>query len=85
MTKKETIEFMDRLYIEITWPQDGKRKSNDAQKIVARGYSNIDIYSPGEDIGNRMWDVVSNLYEDRSYICTPGQTMGYTKGKNEGN
>lgn len=37
-------------YVEITCPQDGKRKSDDALKIVTRGYGNIDVYSPGEDV-----------------------------------
>jgi hypothetical protein len=37
-------------HVEITWPQDGKRKSDDALKIVTRGYGSTDVYSPGEDV-----------------------------------
>ena len=37
-------------YLEITWPQDGKRKADDAQKILTRKYGNIYVYYPGEDI-----------------------------------
>jgi len=33
-------------HLEITWPQYGKRKSDDALMIVRRGYGDIDVYSP---------------------------------------
>ena len=48
IVKDDCGRIMDHL--EITWPQDGKRKSEDARKIVTRGYGNTDVYSPGEDI-----------------------------------
>jgi hypothetical protein len=48
VVKNEQGHIVD--HVEITWPQNGQRKSDDARKIVTRGYGNTDVYSPGEDI-----------------------------------
>jgi hypothetical protein len=37
-------------FVELTWPQDGHQKADDAHKTVFRGFGNVDVYSPGEDI-----------------------------------
>jgi hypothetical protein len=43
--KEQIVDF-----VEITCPQDGQRKADDANKTVSRGYGNIHVYSPCENI-----------------------------------
>ncbi len=61
--RDEQGNIIDR--IEITWPQDGKLKADDAQKIVTRGYGNIDVYSPGEDI-DRLCRYILNTCQNKA-------------------
>jgi hypothetical protein len=52
-------------FVELTWPQNGQRKADDANKTVSRGYGNIDVYSPGEDI-DRLCDFIRSTCQKKA-------------------
>jgi hypothetical protein len=52
-------------HIELTLPHDGYSAANNARLVVERGHSEIDVYSPGENL-NRMFSLILKACQNKS-------------------